>query len=186
MSPNSKEEDVLNNLGESVNIIFNHTHSNSITHPFKNEWKLVINIIQIHKMMYLTNLKFLLPPDKILQEIESTDIPMGLLQTPVENALLHGLNNKENGEQLLKVDIEISDQNYIVTITDTGIGRRKAATLSNSTKHGTGIKTLESILQILNGNKVDKITIGYKDNLFDNSYGTQVIITIPKNFDYNV
>ena len=67
------------------------------------------------------------------------------------------------------------------------MGRKNAATLSNFTKHGTGTKNIGNILQIVNANNTNKITIVYEDDIYKNenlTYGTAAIITIPKDFNY--
>ncbi|MBK7090105.1 MAG: hypothetical protein IPH56_14730 [Chitinophagaceae bacterium] len=64
------------------------------------------------------------PADEIIERLKNIQVPMGILQIPVENALLHGLSNREEGPWKLTIAIaEI--ENYInVTITDNGVGRK--------------------------------------------------------------
>ena len=110
-----------------------------------------------------------------------------MLQIPVENALLHGLSNKENGPWLLTIDIKEDSINVVVTIRDNGVGRKNAGTLSNFTKHGTGTKNISNILQIVNAKNKNKITIVYEDDIYKSeniAYGTAAIITILKHFNY--
>jgi hypothetical protein len=185
--PNS--EIVLSRLGESINLIFNHAQQQKITHSFCDEWRLVKNVIQIHRTMYLKKLEVYLPEIIIIESYRYLKIPLGLLQLPVENALLHGLSNREQGPWKLIIEIHQKDDEILVDITDNGVGRAKAATLSNYRNHGTGIKNLNSILQIINEGNQRKISISYEDDIFhlDNkSYGTRVKISIPKNFRYEI
>jgi LytS/YehU family sensor histidine kinase len=178
-----EQESILSRLGESVNLIFNHAKEQKTTHSFSNEWKLVLNVIEIHKLIYLKELRLTLPPAQMLSEVADIKVPLGLLQIPVENALLHGLNNRLIAPWLLSVDVEAMNNYISVIITDNGVGRPKSATLSNFTKHGTGAKNLEEVVRILNENSDKKITIKYQDNIFDYedaNYGTRVIIEIPK------
>ncbi len=180
-------ESVLSRLGESIDIIFSHTQQQKITHSLVNEWQLVTNIIDIHKTMYLKNLETTLPDKKEIDNYKNIQIPLGLLQVPVENALLHGLSNRETGPWKLVIALEEAENDLKIIITDNGVGREKAATLTNYRKHGTGTSNMNNILEILNNGKVQKITINYNDNIFndnDTYYGTTVIITIPKTFRY--
>src|SRR6476619_5515336 len=62
-------------------------------------------------------------------------VPPMLLQPFVENAIWHGLMNKE-GEGHLWININQEDSALICTITDDGIGRKKAAELTGK----SGIK----------------------------------------------
>ena len=187
MDDKPEAEMVLSRLGESINIIFGHAQQQKISHAFADEWSLVKNIIELHKLMYLKQLETKLPTLEVINSINNIKLPLGLLQIPVENALLHGLSNKEIGPWLLTIEIKEDDINAVVTIKDNGVGRKNAATLSNFTKHGTGTKNIGNILQIINANNTNKITIVYKDDIYKNeslTYGTAAIITIPKDFNY--
>lgn len=180
-------EIVLSRLGESINLIFSHAQEQKIAHAFMDEWSLVRNIIHIHQLMYLKQLEVSIPEIVELQQVTSLKVPLGLLQIPVENALLHGLSNRETGPWKLYITVIKSAENIIVAITDNGVGRKKAATLSNYQKHGTGTKNISGILDIVNASNQQKITIAYKDDVFTSGnepYGTTVIISIPIQFNY--
>ena len=181
-------ESVLSRLGESVNLIFNHAQQQKVLHPFANEWELVKNVIHIHRMMYLKEVITNLPSDETVASIQHLQLPLGLLQIPVENALLHGLSNRLQSPWLLTISIQENEKNVIISITDNGVGRRKSATLSNFTKHGTGTKNLHDIIQIINDANTQKISISYKDDIFEmngEGYGTTVLIDIPKQLLYD-
>ena len=187
MDDRPEAEMVLSRLGESINLIFGHSQQQKIAHAFADEWTLVKNIIELHKLMYLKQLEADLPTQEKINAFAQIKIPLGLLQIPVENALLHGLCNKEVSPWLLIINLTEDGDNIIVTIKDNGVGRKSAATLSNFTKHGTGTKNINNILQILNTNNKNKIIIDYEDDIYkdeNKTYGTAVIITIPKQFDY--
>lgn len=187
MDDKPETETVLSRLGESINLIFSHAQQQQIAHSFTDEWSLVKNIIHIHQLMYLKQLQAILPGENILQQFAAVKLPLGLIQIPVENALLHGLSNKEKGPWQLNIDVTKGDNNLIITITDNGVGRKKAATLSNYRKHGTGTKNIAGILDIVNANNTDKITIAYKDDVLTTAnemHGTIVIISIPIHFNY--
>ena len=101
--------------------------------------------------------------------------------------MLHGLSNKENGPWLLKITVEENNDFIIINIIDNGIGRKKSATLSNYTKHGTGTKNILEIISIINASNLHKIMVNYEDDVFEYNgilYGTSVIITLPKQLYY--
>jgi LytS/YehU family sensor histidine kinase len=182
-------EIVISRLGESIDLIFRHAQQQKITHSFNDEWRLVENVIEIHRSMYLKELELELPPEQLVDAINETEVPLGLLQLPVENALLHGLGNKEEGPWKLSIKIDVNETSIIVNATDNGVGRKRAAGLSNYRNHGTGLKNLGSILEMLNAGKDERISINYEDGVFregDQNYGTKVIISIPKNFHYDI
>ena len=187
MENNPEAETVLSRLGESVNLIFNHATRQQSLHPFIHEWKLVTNIIDIHRLMYLKELETTLPLPVKLEEMARLQVPMGLLQIPVENALLHGLSNRDNGPWKLMISLKKKENGYEVVITDNGVGRKKSASLSNHSKHGTGTKNLQEIVAIINSKNKDKITFTAQDDVFsDNTsaFGTTITIFIPLFFSY--
>lgn len=188
MDDKPEAETVLSRLGESVNIIFNHAKQQHILHSFINEWKLVMNVIDIHRLMYLKALNVTLPDAETIRLFQDVRVPMGILQVPVENALLHGLSNKESGPWNLSVLLLKTDRSLIIRISDNGIGRKRSASLSNFTKHGTGTKNLTEIISIINEANADKITLLYEDGVITNgeeASGTVVIIDIPINLNYD-
>lgn len=177
------EESVISSLGESVNLIFNHTRSQGFAHDFATEWKLVTNVIRMHRLMYLKELQVTLPKEDILLRIKKTEVPLGLLQIPVENALLHGLNNRKEGPWTLDIAIEEERTGFVISITDNGVGRNKALRLSNATRHGTGLKNLMEMIAIINTQRTAEIAIRFEDDIFKDVgtyYGTKTIIYLPK------
>ena len=184
MDENPDMESVLSRLGESANLIFNHSRQQQILHPFENEWKLVANIIHIHRLMYLKELQTELPDELLLHLLARIPVPMGLLQIPVENALLHGLSNRECGPWLLAININPETDRLKITITDNGVGRKKSALLSNYTRHGTGVRNLNEIISIINQDNKETIRLQYTDDVFSESgkcFGTTVTIILPLN-----
>jgi LytS/YehU family sensor histidine kinase len=187
MDDKPEAESVLSRLGESINLIFSHAQQQKIVHPFANEWQLVENIIHIHRLMYLKQLQTDVPTNDVLKKYSDIKVPLGILQIPIENALLHGLSNKEHEPWLLAIKIQENNDYIFIEINDNGVGRKKSATLSNFTKHGTGTKNLTEIINIINASNPHKIMVEYKDDAFTENnigVGTTVTITLPKLLDY--
>jgi hypothetical protein len=180
-------ETVLSRLGESVNLIFNHAIQQKTLHSLENEWTLVTNIIKIHQLMYLKELEISLPELSEIRKHAQMLIPMGTLQIPVENALLHGLSNRSTPPWQLSIVTKEKETGLEFIITDNGVGRIKSMKLSNHTKHGTGTKNLQETIRIINSINLLPLTIAYKDELMgetNEKYGTQVTIFIPYSFKY--
>ena len=124
--------------------------------------------------------KISIPKD---METEILKVPPLIIQPYVENAIWHGLMNKEEKGHL---DIEVSqtDDHLLLKITDDGIGRKQAA-LINSKKDGRhksmGLKITAdriAMLHKLNGNE-SLITINDLVHADGSAAGTEVIIRIP-------
>ena len=72
-----------------------------------------------------------------------------------------------------------------IIIRDNGIGRQAAALNVNSST-GKGLKLMQQYYEILNRNNKEKITETIIDLIDEsgNPAGTEVIITIPKKFEF--
>jgi sensor histidine kinase YesM len=172
---------VIDQLGSAVNIIFNHLKTPHVLQPFYDEWKLVINTIDMFRFMRFPDLDVRLPDENDIKEIDCM-IPLCILQIPVENALVHGLSKKEDKPHSLYISIDTLQDYIIVEIKDNGIGRKKAATLPKIGHNGVGIKNTLSMINILN--QKNKLKISYDIIDLENDNGTIVKIKIPKHYNY--
>ncbi len=112
-------------------------------------------------------------------------VPTLVLQPFAENALWHGLLNKENNRKL-DITLKAEDDILICIVEDNGIGRKKAREKKmGMTKHASrGMKAIEERLLIIGKNLYEKSGLEIVD-LYDqenNSCGTKVIIKIPIHF----
>jgi tetratricopeptide (TPR) repeat protein len=110
-------------------------------------------------------------------------IPPMLLQPFVENAIWHGLMQKE-GEGTITVEIKKQDEDFLdISIIDNGIGREKAAQLKSKTATHTshGLKVTSQRIDMMN--KLN--STGAQVNIIDlkddqgNAMGTKVELIIP-------
>ena len=110
-------------------------------------------------------------------------IPPMLLQPFVENAIWHGLMQKE-GEGTITIEIKKEDEEFLnISITDDGIGREKAAELkSKSATHKShGLKVTSQRIEMMN--KLN--STGAQVHIFDlkdekgTATGTKVELIIP-------
>ncbi|MFD2592558.1 histidine kinase [Aquimarina hainanensis] len=108
-------------------------------------------------------------------------IPSLLIQPFIENALLHGLLHK-NGLKKLSIIFSFSDQ-LLCTITDNGIGRKKAKEILDrrgNHHESFALNAIKKRLQILN--KQHDMGVGYTiTDLYKGELptGTQIIIRMP-------
>jgi tetratricopeptide (TPR) repeat protein len=72
------------------------------------------------------------------QELLNGDykIPPLIVQPFIENAIHHGLLNKQDSNRQLEVSAQLKDEHIIYSITDNGIGRKKAAILKEINRPG--------------------------------------------------
>ncbi len=172
-------EKVISRLGESINILYGFTQSNDFTHEIKNEWKLVENIIEIQKLLFIPDLEVKISNVEFINIINK--VPVGLIQIPIENALLHGLRNKEKGPYCLEINFFENEIYYGIEIIDTGVGRKKASEINNFKNNGNGLKTIFQMIEIINNQDPKAIIFEILDQLI----GTKVIIQLKKTIDYD-
>lgn len=110
-------------------------------------------------------------------------IPSLLLQPYVENAIKHGLLHKQ-GDKLLKINFEISNDLFEISIRDNGIGRKMSMELNaiKTQKHKSyASDAMAQRVRLLNEFDGRKISLKYIDEMSESgqALGTTVKIRIP-------
>lgn len=112
-------------------------------------------------------------------------LPPMILQPFIENAINHGLYNLKDRNGKLTVHFASpAEDKLIVTITDNGVGRKKAEQLRMKKHKPRGMQIVQERLETINGSK--ELTISTKTiDLFENEKpsGTQVVISIDAFYD---
>jgi sensor histidine kinase YesM len=83
--------------------------------------------IQLEQLRFNNKFDYQIVVDKSI-DIENTEIPPLLIQPYVENAILHGLINKD-GKGHLSFSLEKNNGSIVCKVEDNGIGRAKAQEL---------------------------------------------------------
>jgi len=114
---------------------------------------------------------------------EELMVPALLLQPFAENAIWHGLLNKE-GERKLNITIEMKDETLCCVIKDNGIGRQQSALMNKKHKQhiSKGMILIEKRLQILKQQtKEERTSLNITDLFTDlnKPAGTSVEIILP-------
>lgn len=109
-----------------------------------------------------------------------------LIQPYVENAIKHGLLHKQ-GAKWVKLLFELQNKMLKVTITDNGIGRKKADELNKIKldKHNSfATKANQKRLEILNNISKQKVVLNIADLMDSHEMpaGTEVTLFIPIGF----
>jgi hypothetical protein len=108
-------------------------------------------------------------------------IPPLLLQPYVENAIRHGLVNKEEGDKRMKVSLRLNADHIICEIFDNGVGREKAHAIKKKQKtqshQSMGMQVTESRINLLKelSGKASVQVIDFSGE----EAGTMIRITLP-------
>jgi LytS/YehU family sensor histidine kinase len=146
--------------------------------PFENDLKSLHLYVELEQMRYAD--KFMVVYN-IQEQIKEGDylIPPMIIQPFVENAILHGLRNKPDGNGILNLSASLENGYIIVLVEDNGIGRVKAAALKANNpiqKKSLGLKVTQDRISIFNNlNKDKKANVEIQDL----DEGTKVVIWLP-------
>jgi LytS/YehU family sensor histidine kinase len=153
----------------------------------KEEVSLAEELEMIEQYLNLEKLRFEFDLEiTVADEIDRFNslVPSMLLQPFVENAVIHGLQNKPDNRKL-KIEISkplaVSNRlghaisGVLITIEDNGIGRAAAKEIAK-TKNGKGTKLMQERLEILQEKQGEK----YSLEIVDLEVGTRVEILIPE------
>lgn len=179
-------ESVISRIGENISLMYDYTQKNKFYFEFEREWKLVLNTIEIQKLMFVKDLSFEVTNIECVPE--NYLLPMGLLQVCVENALIHGVRHRKTGPWKLNINFSKENDYYVVEIVDNGIGREKSSKLNNFKSKGTGLKNIFSLLKIINSKIENAIQISFVDDIFDDKEykGTKAIIKLKHTINYEL
>jgi PAS domain S-box-containing protein len=139
----------LSTFSKLIRSILTHSVDNKIR--LTEEIEMLKNYVQLEMVRFENKFSFVLNIDSNV-DVEAIEIPSLLIQPYVENAILHGLYNKE-GTGTLKIDIYEENDTVVFQIEDDGIGREAAKKLREQnfpTHKSMGIKLTEERLQLIN------------------------------------
>lgn len=118
--------------------------------PLETEIKLLKNYLDIEKLRFKEKLNYQVKIDPAL-DLQKTTIPSMLLQPIVENAVNHGIFNKEkNG----RIDLNFSkkdEKEFLVEIVDNGVGFTNSKKKMNGKVNSSEV--LKNRLAVLNRSK---------------------------------
>ena len=106
------------------------------------------------------------------------------IQIPVENAIKHGLRQKE-GEKRLSIFIQKEEASTIIRIQDNGGGF--SAPRSNTDNTGLGLKIITQTICLLNENNKVKLDLSIHNITTETGEtGSEVQLIIPDNYSYQL
>jgi sensor histidine kinase YesM len=113
------------------------------------------------------------------------EFPQFLIQPFIENAIQHGLKDKE-GKGFLSINFNIQGEFIEVTIIDNGIGYKASKDLSRkygSGRKSYGIEITKSRLELYNESDKEAILISDLSEKGEDKNGTEVVILIKRKLE---
>ena len=173
----------INYLAKFANLMrFILSHSQKPFVNLSDELKATEIYLDVERLRFDNKFNYAIEIDPVIDE-EFLEIPPMILQPYIENAILHGLLNKE-GVGKLNIQLMMMDKEYLkCVIEDNGIGREKAAEIRQRTglhHKSKGMMITQKRLEILNKTNKDQVNVKIVDLKDENNQacGTRVELII--------
>ncbi|MCC6282590.1 MAG: histidine kinase [Saprospiraceae bacterium] len=171
----------LTKFARLMRLVLDHSRSDMI--PLDNEIEAIRLYLDLESLRFAGQFDYRLTVSPTL-DVEMLDVPPLFIQPYLENAIWHGLMQKEHKDRRLDISIHEKKPGWLaVEITDNGIGRQQAQELKSKTatrqkSHGMDITAARmKLFTDRTGRKVD-LQI---EDLFDEkglATGTRVVILL--------
>ena len=174
--------DYLDRFARLIRLVLENSTSAKV--PIAKEVETLRLYLQMEMIRFKEKLKYELTVSDTVDQDYMEILPM-LIQPFVENAIWHGLMQKEEGGQLwVDIDYKVEQHCMIAVIKDNGIGRAKAAEIkSKSVVHNKsfGTKISEDRILLMNEmyNTNASVTITDLYGIDGKPAGTKVVLSIP-------
>ncbi len=169
----------LSRFSQLMRLILSNSRESII--PLNDEIKAVAHYIEIERLRFDNKFDCTINIDDEIDE-EFTGIPPMIIQPYVENSIIHGLVHK-NGHGHITIDFKRKGKILLITITDDGIGRKRAMEIKRENGLETksrGMMITRERLEILNSSSGEKFNVKVFDLSDDsgNPSGTRVELMV--------
>lgn len=164
----------LNKFARLIRNVLNSSKENLV--PFSKDLETMKLYIELEELRsenkFVT--EFFVEDELLNSDIK---VPPLIVQPFIENAIIHGLRNRETNDGLLKIKITHTETQLVYLIKDNGIGRQAATTLKTGTEKSYGMKMSQERVMLFNKEKEPSIKI---TDLFENgkAAGTEVTVNL--------
>ena len=155
-------------------------YSNNSFIQLEEEITFLENYIELEQMRMENSFSFNIEVEVKNRELR---IPPFLIQPFIENAIHHGLKDKE-GDRRIKLSMDYNSNFLIVVIEDNGIGRKSSgehASEAKKARKSHGIRIIRERLELNNNRKNNNLTIEDLYNKDGKAIGTRVELKIKIN-----
>ena len=174
---NEKANHYLTEFSQLMRLTLDKTDKGLV--PLGDEIESIKKYLEIEKLRFHFNYNIFLDTTINKDEIE---IPAMLVQPFVENAIIHGLNEKK-GDKNLVVEFKINNENLVCKVIDDGVGINVTSARKNTdlNREKYGLKLAQDRINLINESYKTSAQIQITDlSEFDNKKtGTKVQIQIP-------
>jgi ligand-binding sensor domain-containing protein len=152
-----------------------------IIKPLSEELDFVRKYCELQKLRFKERFSFAIVIDENVDL--QREIPKMTIQTFVENAIKHGIENRKKGGKV-EIIVGNAEDGLLILVRDNGIGRA-AASMQKTGGTGYGQKIVNSLFEVMNSNnrRISKVEVlDLMEN--GNPSGTEVRISIPDGYRF--
>jgi hypothetical protein len=149
-----KATSCLSRFAKLVRDVLDSSKSNLV--PFEKDFATLKLYLELERFRCNNKFNYDLNAEDILLQGDFK-VPPLIIQPFVENAIHHGLLNKQDGNRQLKVDVQLEQEHIVYSITDNGIGRERAFAIKQMNKpdqHSYGLEITRERIQLHNKNGI--------------------------------
>ncbi|WP_406684636.1 histidine kinase [Seonamhaeicola sp. MEBiC1930] len=174
---NEKANHYLTEFSQLMRLTLDKTEKGLV--PLSDEITSIKKYLEIEKLRFPFSYKIFVDSSVNKNDIE---IPAMLVQPFVENAIIHGLKEKQ-GDKNLIVEFNVKDENFVCLVKDNGIGINSAKKKQGNDlgREKYGVKLAKDRIALINENYKTKAQINITDisDKSKNETGTLVEIVMP-------
>lgn len=180
---------VIEKLASNVAQLTMASRAGRAYHNLREEFKLVEDYLAVQQARFSHRIRTTLPSAEQLRTLEGVMVLVMQVQVHVENAIEHGIRNREGAGQL-NIALREEADFVIIAIEDDGRGRLKPNARERAGQaSSTGM--VNELAAIYNQYNALNIHTRYEDFIFASEaggdrFGTRVIITVPKQYNYEL
>ncbi|WP_159076380.1 sensor histidine kinase [Flagellimonas amoyensis] len=169
----------LSKFGKIARNVLESSHEVLVT--LTEEIELLRSYLELESLRFDNSFEYTIHVDKEL-DTDQVEIPLMLIQPLVENAIIHGLSGKKEGNRTLSLHFEKKDGLCVIEIEDNGIGRQTAGATKTHGK-SRGMQITEKRLNMHHAQSGKKNTMEIIDKYDSRSHptGTKIIIRLVSN-----
>jgi len=164
----------LNKFAKLLRNILDSSNQNTVR--FSKDIEALKLYIELEELRHENKFK---PNFEVDAELLNSDykVPPLIIQPYVENAILHGLKNKDGNDGILTVSIKRVDDKIQYVIVDNGIGRKAAGAIIHNKETHYGMQMSYDRIKLFNKETIASVQI---DDLCDNVIprGTRVTVNL--------
>lgn len=152
--------------------------------PLKDELEALRLYLELESLRFKNKFDYSVILDEKI-DVNDDAVPPMLIQPYIENAILHGLMNKEASSEKGKLRVEINKQEGMIvcTVEDNGVGRERTKAINSAKKSShlsSGMSITQNRLEILNALHRSDLSVNITDlKNGGEAAGTRVEIFIP-------